>query len=184
MQAFILWYADLPLLLKRNPSQSAPPSGLTVWSVMIKMQRRILPIPGPASIKKGKLAKSVPFAPKAAVLWGYKQRAGGGTVTLWSDRIQTNPALNATQTWELWNWTVDGHPIHLHLVGFKVVNREVFDPLTGALSGTALAPEVTEAGWKDTAIAYPARSPASRPHSTSRACTCGIVTSWNTRTTR
>ena len=43
--------------------------------------------------------------------------------------------LATTETWELWNWTVDGHPIHLHLVKFKVVNREVFDPLTGVLSG-------------------------------------------------
>ncbi len=60
-----------------------------------------------------------------------------------------------TETWELWNWTVDSHPIHLHLVKFKVVNREAFDPVTGALSGTTLAPEVTEAGWKDTVIAYP-----------------------------
>ena len=64
-------------------------------------------------------ANSVPFAPKAAVLG--INGAGGGTVTLWSDPIVTNPALGDTETWELWNWTVDGHPIHLHLVKFKVV---------------------------------------------------------------
>jgi FtsP/CotA-like multicopper oxidase with cupredoxin domain len=50
---------------------------------------------------------------------------------------------------------VDGYPIHLHLVKFKVVNREAFDPETGELSGTVNPPEVTEAGWKDTVIAYP-----------------------------
>ena len=50
---------------------------------------------------------------------------------------------------------MDGHPIHLHLVKFKVVNREAFDPLTGALSGTPNPPEATEAGWKDTVISYP-----------------------------
>jgi spore coat protein A, manganese oxidase len=96
---------------------------------------------------------SVPFAPKAAVLG--INGAAGGTVTLWSDPLQTNPALNSTETWELWNWTVDGHPIHLHLVKFKVVNREAFDPLTGTLSGVVNPPEATEAGWKDTVIAYP-----------------------------
>ena len=109
--------------------------------------------PGTCIDKKGVLTASVPFAPKAAVLG--INGAGGGTVTLWADPIQTNPAVGSTETWELWNWTVDGHPIHLHLVKFKVVNREAFDPLTGALSGTVNPAEATEAGWKDTVIAYP-----------------------------
>jgi len=109
--------------------------------------------PGTCVDKKGRLAKSVPFAPKAAVLG--INGATGGTVTLWSDPMATNPALDSTETWELWNWTVDGHPIHLHLVKFKVVNREAFDPATGALSGVVNPPEATEAGWKDTVIAYP-----------------------------
>jgi FtsP/CotA-like multicopper oxidase with cupredoxin domain len=93
------------------------------------------------------LAVSLPFAPKAAVL-GYNG-AAGGTVQLWSDDVQTNPEFNATETWELYNWTVDGHPIHLHLVKFKVVNREVIG------SGILRPPTPTEAGWKDTVIAYP-----------------------------
>ena len=110
--------------------------------------------PGTCLTKKGKkLAKSFPFAPKAAVLG--INGAAGGDVTLWADPLETNPALNSTETWELWNWTVDGHPIHLHLVKFKVVNREAFDPVTGALSGVVNPPEATEAGWKDTVIAYP-----------------------------
>jgi spore coat protein A len=109
--------------------------------------------PGTCVDKNGQLALSLPFAPKAAVLG--TNGAGGGTVTLWSDPIATNPALNATETWELWNHTVDGHPIHLHLVKFKVVNREAFDPATLALTGVVRPPEATEAGWKDTVIAYP-----------------------------
>ncbi|MGB4336886.1 MAG: multicopper oxidase domain-containing protein, partial [Chromatiaceae bacterium] len=99
------------------------------------------------------LAAAVPFAPKAAVL-GINGRTGG-TVSLWSDPFQTNPALNATETWEFWNWTVDGHPIHVHEVKFKVINREAFDPLTGALSGVVIPAQATEAGWKDTVVAYP-----------------------------
>ena len=112
--------------------------------------------PGTCLTKKDKkLAKSFPFAPKAAVLGINGSSIDDLTVTLWSDPLQTNPALDSTETWELWNWTVDGHPIHLHLVKFKVVNREAFDPLTGALSGDVNPPEATEAGWKDTVIAYP-----------------------------
>jgi len=102
-------------------------------------------------------AASVPFAPKAAVL-GVSGSTANPTVTLWSDPIDTNPSVDSTETWELWNWTVDGHPIHLHLVKFKVVNREPFipDPITGipVLQGPVL-PAANEAGWKDTVIAYP-----------------------------
>jgi hypothetical protein len=113
-------------------------------------------------------AGGIPFAPKAAVL-GVNGSAGaptsvdpnvniGAQPTLWSDLIETNPASDATETWELWNHTVDGHPIHLHLVKFKVLNREPFipDPVTGVpvLQGS-VPPEATETGWKDTVIAYP-----------------------------
>jgi spore coat protein A, manganese oxidase len=91
-------------------------------------------------------AGGVPFAPKAAVLGN--NGAAGGTVTLWSDPIVTNPALGATEVWELWNWSADAHPIHLHLVGFQVQDRQ-------AIGGVARPPEATEAGWKDTVIAYP-----------------------------
>lgn len=95
---------------------------------------------------------SLPFAPKAAVLG--TNGSGGGTAQLWADPITTNPALDTTETWELWNWTADAHPIHLHLVKFKVVNREAFD-VDGTLSGTTNAPLPSEAGWKDTVITYP-----------------------------
>jgi FtsP/CotA-like multicopper oxidase with cupredoxin domain len=104
------------------------------------------------SSKSGKLARSVPMAPKAAVLG--INGAAGGTATMFGDPMVTNPTLGASETWELWNWSADAHPIHLHLVKFKVVNRQVFDPLTGNL-GTSRPSEFTEAGWKDTVIAYP-----------------------------
>jgi spore coat protein A len=91
----------------------------------------------------------VPFAPKAAVL-GINGSLGplGSTVQLWSDPIQQNPQLGATETWELWNWSADAHPIHLHLVKFEVVNRQV-------IGGAVRPPKPWETGWKDTVIAYP-----------------------------
>ncbi|NIS83372.1 MAG: multicopper oxidase domain-containing protein [Anaerolineales bacterium] len=105
--------------------------------------------PGTCIDKKGRLRKSIPFAPKAAVLGN--NGSTGGTVTLWSDPIVTNPNLNATETWELWNWSADAHPIHLHLVKFEVTRRGVI--VLGSIDYRA--PELTEAGWKDTVIAYP-----------------------------
>jgi hypothetical protein len=101
---------------------------------------------GPTFLADCFAAGGFPFGPKAAVLGN--NGAAGGTVTLWSDPIVTNPALDAIETWELWNWSADAHPIHLHLVKFQVTERQLID-------GPVRPPEATEAGWKDTVIAYP-----------------------------
>ena len=67
--------------------------------------------------------------------------------------------LNDTETWEIYNFTGDAHPIHLHLVSFQVVNRQEFDldsdGETGTLDDEVTNPEVWETGYKDTVIAYP-----------------------------
>ena len=125
---------------------------------LVPGQCLVTPLPSPPTLPT--VATSFPFAPKAAVLGTNGSLANGPApaVTLWSDPIVTNPLLDATETWELWNHTVDGHPIHLHLVKFKVLNREPFilDPITGlpVLLGP-VPPEADETGWKDTVIAYP-----------------------------
>ena len=97
-------------------------------------------------------AGGVPFAPMAAVLG--TNGSGGGTVQLWSEPITTNPVSDSTEEWELWNWSADAHPIHIHLVKFKVTGR------SGVIAGTpSLVPgngvQPWENGWKDTVIAYP-----------------------------
>jgi spore coat protein A, manganese oxidase len=66
----------------------------------------------------------------------------------WDDPITENPALNAIEIWEMYNFTEDAHPIHIHEVQFQVVDRRPF-------GGTARPPELWEAGFKDTVIAYP-----------------------------
>ncbi|MHB8811375.1 MAG: multicopper oxidase family protein [Desulfobulbaceae bacterium] len=108
-------------------------------------------------------AGGVPFAPKAAVL-GIDGSLGmptstdpmmntGAKPTLWMDPIATNPALGATEAWELWNHTMDAHPIHLHLVKFKVLERRGVDGMPSIIPGNGVQP--WENGWKDTVIAYP-----------------------------
>lgn len=89
-----------------------------------------------------------PFGPTAALLGTI---ADDGTVTprLWADAITENPGVGDTEIWEIHNFTADAHPIHIHLVQFEVVGRELMD--SGAVSG----PEPWEAGTKDTVIAYP-----------------------------
>jgi spore coat protein A, manganese oxidase len=89
-----------------------------------------------------------PFGPKEALLGTL---AGGAGVPLgWDDPITENPAVGATEVWELHNFTEDAHPIHIHEILFEVVNRE--EIATGAVRD----PEAWEAGArKDTVIAYP-----------------------------
>ena len=46
------------------------------------------------------------------------------TMRMWMDHITENTALGATETWEFYNGTVDAHPMHIHEVVFKLVNRQ------------------------------------------------------------
>jgi FtsP/CotA-like multicopper oxidase with cupredoxin domain len=72
-----------------------------------------------------------------------------GIEKMWAEAITENPAVNAIEIWEIYNFTEDAHPIHIHEVQFQVVNREVI------IDGAVRAPEVWESGEKDTVIAYP-----------------------------
>jgi FtsP/CotA-like multicopper oxidase with cupredoxin domain len=86
----------------------------------------------------------------------------------WMDPISENITIplgrtDVTEIWEIYNFTVDAHPIHVHQTMFQVMDREgmVMDPLTGMpvmpleLVGNPRLPEVWERGFKDTVIAYP-----------------------------
>ncbi len=66
----------------------------------------------------------------------------------WDDPITENPDLHAIEVWEMYNFTEDAHPIHIHEVQFQVVDRQPFD-------GDARPPEAWETGFKDMVIAYP-----------------------------
>lgn len=66
--------------------------------------------------------------------------------------VTENPTLGHTENWEIYNFTEDAHPIHLHLVRFQVVKRTLMDGLTASPNGSQ---QPWEAGFKDTVIAYP-----------------------------
>jgi len=81
---------------------------------------------------------------------------------LWMDPVTENPAVGATEVWEMYNTTGDAHPMHVHEVVFEVVNREglvlddddeVVEPIE--LDGNVMPPEPWETGFKDTVTAYP-----------------------------
>lgn len=101
-------------------------------------------------------AGGVPMAPKAALLGTLDTAAPATVPELWADAITENPQVGDFEPWEIYNLTVDSHPIHLHLVRFEVVSRQLFDPVTFApVAGTLRGPEPWETGFKDTVIAYP-----------------------------
>jgi FtsP/CotA-like multicopper oxidase with cupredoxin domain len=120
-------------------------------------------------------AGGAPFAPKAAMLgtvdltvpatpagvplkWTDLSGASptinvtmANGVTLRSVNVTENPGVGDTEEWEIYNFTEDAHPIHLHLVRFSVINRTLFN---GAPSPQGSV-QPWETGYKDTVIAYP-----------------------------
>jgi bilirubin oxidase len=85
--------------------------------------------------------------PREALL-GTVDAAGQPVPLEWDDPVTETPALGAVELWELHNFTVDAHPIHIHEVQFQLVDRAPF-------GGVARPPAPWEGGDKDTVIAYP-----------------------------
>ena len=88
------------------------------------------------------------FDGPVAALLGTLDREGNPIPRFWSDRITENPALGGIEIWEMYNFTEDAHPIHIHEVQFQVVDRQ-------PIGGATRPPEPWETGFKDTVIAYP-----------------------------
>ena len=130
-------------------------------------------------------ATGEPFGPQSAML-GTWDPVNGPQHKMWMDDITENPAVGATEVWEIRNFTADAHPIHIHLVQFQVVNREVTDDTVSPRgpNGTIIPRETWETGFKDTVIVYPGELTGSRPGSTPPGSSCGTATSSSTRTTR
>lgn len=73
----------------------------------------------------------------------------------WTDPVTEIVQSHTTEIWSLANLTQDTHPIHLHLVGFQILDRRGFsvdDYLSrGAVrfTGPAMRPAAHEMAWKD-----------------------------------
>jgi FtsP/CotA-like multicopper oxidase with cupredoxin domain len=102
-----------------------------------------------------------PFGPKVAKL-GTTDGTGFAVPLNFEDPNTEFIGLRDTEVWEIFNFTADAHPIHLHQVMFQVVNRqglavdaEGVATQPAVLEGAPIAPEVWETGFKDTVVAYP-----------------------------
>ncbi|XXY19330.1 multicopper oxidase [Sorangium sp. So ce216] len=92
-----------------------------------------------------------PDAGPLAVLLGTFRPPGSDTPLPlhWDDPVTEHPEVGSTEIWEIYNFTMDSHPIHIHEILFQVVDRQPFD-------GPPRPPEAGEGGFKDTVIAPPA----------------------------
>jgi spore coat protein A len=103
---------------------------------------------------------AVPYAPVEALLGTASVAKGVITPTPreWMDAITETPNTGATEIWEIYDFTEDAHPIHLHQVEFEVINRQAIkigSNGTAKLSGSPIPPEAGETGTKDTVLVYP-----------------------------
>jgi bilirubin oxidase len=92
---------------------------------------------------------STVFDGPVMALLGTLGEAGDPVPLEWDDPITENPALHATELWEIHNFTADAHPIHPHATHLRVVSRQ---SMTGGLPSP---PAPWETGPKDTVIALP-----------------------------
>jgi FtsP/CotA-like multicopper oxidase with cupredoxin domain len=124
----------------------------------------IAPLPLPVTTRPLALLEEMSAVwdgPAAAVL-GVIDGEGMALHKMWDDQVTENPNVGDTEVWEMYNFTADAHPMHVHEVVFEVVDRQ---PITFVedmghimdiqLAGPARPPEAWESGYKDTVIAYP-----------------------------
>ncbi|GHH75238.1 hypothetical protein GCM10018793_18080 [Streptomyces sulfonofaciens] len=130
----------------RSKDTSVPPDRLTL--------PRITPLGSPSVTRRLSLSDvntrftpPVPANTTVETALGTVDAAGNPVVLGWADPLTENPRLGATETWELYNFSPDAHPIHIHEVQFQVVDRQPF-------GGQPVPPESRERGFKDTVLAY------------------------------
>lgn len=117
------------------------------------------PTPLPGFLAACTAAGGMPMGPREAKLGVLMTDPMSGMKMsmpmMWADMITEAPVTGTTEIWEIYNLTMDAHPIHPHLVRFEVVDRQPFDMMTFMPSGPAVAPQPYEQGYKDTVLAYP-----------------------------
>jgi len=141
-----------------NADTSLPAGQLTLPSLNA--------LPEPMIVRRLSLNEDVSavlpgIGPRAALL-GILDAHGDPVPLMWGDATTERIQLGATELWEIYNFTEDAHPIHIHQVQFQVFNRQhlvtegegVAAP-PARLFGDAFPPEPWETGFKDTVIAYP-----------------------------
>ena len=137
-----------PQFLKLPPAAPLPPATVTRPLALLEEMSEFFD-DAPAETLLGTVAGDPNLAP------------GMWTEQLWMDPVTENPAHGATEVWEFYNATGDGHPMHVHEVAFEVVDRQdIFvnedtHEVQVVPGSVPTPPQPWETGRKDTVIAYP-----------------------------
>jgi FtsP/CotA-like multicopper oxidase with cupredoxin domain len=138
------------------PDPTTPPQFLVLPA--------IAPLPAETTTRKLALIEMMSdfYDGPAEAMLGQVDADGMPVHRMWSDPITENPKVGDTEVWEIYNFTADAHPMHIHEITFEVVNRQALitndDGETeppARLAGDPRPPEAWESGFKDTVIAYP-----------------------------
>jgi spore coat protein A, manganese oxidase len=114
---------------------SQPLSGLPTTTLPDNLRPVLGPLPSPnPPVRTRKLllfegedafGRLMPLLGTAEPVTAVDGSVVDGTL-VWSDPITENPGLGDTEIWEIYNATEDAHPIHLHLVHFRILDRQRF----------------------------------------------------------
>ncbi len=139
---------EFRIVAATGPDPSTPPQFLKLPT--------ITPLVGGLSRPLALIERMSAFfdGPHEAELGTFDPSTGTATELEWAASITENPAVGATEVWELYNLTADAHPIHIHEIHFQVIDRQALDA-NNHPTDTPRPPEVWETGFKDTVIAYP-----------------------------
>lgn len=69
-----------------------------------------------------------PFGPIIALLGTFNTATNVTTSYKYMEPVTEDPVVNVPEIWRIYNFTGDAHPVHIHLVQFKVLSREPIDP--------------------------------------------------------
>jgi len=94
-----------------------------------------------------------PFGPIIALLGTYDPLTNITTSHKYMEPVTEDPVVNVPEIWRIYNFTGDAHPIHIHLIQFKVLGREPINPTIPLKVGPNPLP--WESNTLDLVTAYP-----------------------------
>jgi FtsP/CotA-like multicopper oxidase with cupredoxin domain len=143
-----------------SPDPTTPPKFLALPPIpTLPSNTTIRPV---ALLEQAESMPELDFEGPSAALLGIMDADGMPMHKMWSEPVTENPQVGDTETWEIYNFTADAHPIHVHELTFELVNRQKLETddegmasMPAKLEDEPMPPEPWEAGRKDTVISYP-----------------------------
>jgi len=148
---------DAPAPYPGNPGEGVIPN---------VMRFDVIAAAGYTAPLPGSLRPVTPLDPSSATLtrdFVLRKQSDPCAGNIWTinglgfDDITEHPVLGTTEIWRFINESGTSHPMHMHLVGYQILDRQPFALQGGQVvtTGPPVPPDASEAGWKDTAPVGP-----------------------------